>query len=75
MANRVELNEMEMANVVGGAFSFYTKNGVDKCYVDNYGSYYVSPNAFNWVVGRCAGCDPDPADVINEALAAGYFWK
>lgn len=78
MAERIQLNEMEMEKVIGGAFNFYTNSkGQEKCVVDGVGTYYVSSNAFDWIVSRTAGeGGNDPASmIVDEAIAAGYFWE
>lgn len=74
MANRVQLDEKQMENVVGGAFNFYTNSkGLQKCVVDNVGTYYVKPNAVNWVIQRTAGSNVAASIVTQEALDLGYF--
>jgi len=45
MADRMELNEQDLDNVVGGAFKFYDMNGQGMCKVSdvsNPGKYYCN---------------------------------
>ena len=76
---REELMDGQLEDVVGGAFNFYTSSsGASKCYVDDLGtSYFVSATAFTWIVQRTAGAgaNDDPQVIVDEAIAAGYFWK
>ena len=74
MSKRVQLNEKEMEQIVGGAFNFYTKDGQQKCYVDGIGTFYCSSEAFSWVVERTAGCDDPSSVVVQEALDKKLFW-
>lgn len=78
MTKRVQLNEKEMENVVGGAFNFYTNSkGQKRCYIDNIGTFYCSADAFDWFVQRTAGSGAydSPSDILAEGKAAGYFWE
>ena len=69
------MNEHEVEKVVGGAFNFYTKNGQEKCYVDNLGTFFCTEGAFEWVVNRTADMTTPSTVVVEEALALGFFWK
>lgn len=76
---RVELNDMEMENVVGGAFHYNTHTSADgdeymTCRVDGAGTYYCTENAKRkisiYIVSN-PNCTLN--DVINYALSNGYF--
>ena len=72
---RVELKEAEVEQIVGGAFNFYKNSaGLDKVYVDGYGAYFCTPNAAMWTIEQTAGNTRTCAEVLNEALALGYFY-
>ena len=47
MADRTELNEQEVEEVVGGNFNWYSQRGtqLNKCRVTGIGDYFVSPTA------------------------------
>lgn len=77
MANRMELNDLDLDNVVGGAFNYNTAaDGSMTCRVDGADTYHCTENAKNKIstyVLTHKGCSLQ--DVINYALANGYFWK
>ena len=74
MSDRKELNEEALEQVVGGAFNFYTtQKGTNKCVVDGIGTYYVTADAFAWVVQKTAGDKYSAQEVVNMAIAAGKF--
>ena len=76
MTNRVELNEMELDQVVGGAFHYNEDdNGGYTCRVDGKKTYHCTSNAKNKISAFIVthhGCTLD--DVINYAKQNGYFW-
>lgn len=46
MANRIQLNDQDVENVVGGAFNWYKDpTGAQRCRVDYVGDFAAAPNA------------------------------
>lgn len=77
MANRMELNDQELENVVGGAFHYNTQaDGSMTCRVDGAGTYHCTDNA-KQKLSKYFLQNPDASlqDAINYALQNGYFWN
>ena len=77
MANRVELNDLELENVVGGAFHYNTQSdGSMTCRVDGAGTYKCTDNA-KQKISKYFVQNPNASlqDAINYALQNGYFWN
>ena len=83
MSGRVELKAADLEQVVGGQFHYNTLTNGDgseymTCRVDGdpgAGTYYCTDNAKNKIslyIMQNETCTLD--DVINYALANGYFW-
>lgn len=77
MAERIELNEEQLDDVVGGAFNFrYNSKGAYICKVDGVGTYYASENAKRqlavYEIGHPGLSD---ADLVAWAVAQGLFWR
>lgn len=71
---RVELNEEQLNDVVGGAFNYYTNSrGQSKCRVDDVGTYYVSSTGFENVVAYSSDITLTAQEIVDWALANGYF--
>ena len=76
---RIELNDEQMENVVGGAFHYNTHKNADgseymTCRVDGAGTYYCTENAkrkISLYIMNNESCTLN--DIINYALANGYF--
>lgn len=45
MAERIQLNDQDVTEVVGGAFNWYKKDGARRCKVTNFGDYFVTDTA------------------------------
>ena len=76
MANRVELNEQELDNVVGGAFHYNTMpDGSMTCRVDGDLTYKCTDNA-KQKISKFFLQNPNATlqDAINYAKQNGYFW-
>ena len=70
------IDEERLDEVVGGAFNYYTNGqGQRKCYVDDIGTYYVSADAFGAVAAYSSDTSKTAQDVVNWAVANGYFSK
>lgn len=80
MADRMELNEKDLEQVIGGAFHYNTKpDGSMTCRVDNApppGTYNCTENAKRKISLYFMN-NPDATlnDAINYALQNGYFWN
>ena len=77
MADRMQLNENDLEDVVGGAFNFYTykKTGEYLCYVDGIGTYKpTSSNSKNQIVKMCAQ-NPNltQQELVDLAINNGYL--
>ena len=73
---RVELNEQNLENVVGGAFNYFQRNGQTICKVDGVGAYYASPTAFGQIAAHAAADTSLTAqEVVDWAVANGYLSK
>lgn len=77
MANRVELKEEFLDDIVGGAFHYNTmSDGSMTCRVDGAGLFHCSENAkrkISLYIMNNEDCTLN--DVVNYALSNGYFWK
>ena len=77
MADRIELNEQDLQDVVGGAFNFYTykKTGEYLCYVDGIGTYKpTSSSSRAQIVVMCAQNDGlSQQELVDLAIANGYL--
>ena len=74
---RVELNEQEWENVVGGAFNFrYNSKGKYICDVDGIGVFYALESAKRQI---CVYDIQNPGlsdqEKVDWALAQGYLWN
>ena len=52
MSDRIELNEAQMDDVVGGNFNWWIEDGVRKCWVNDVGVYTCTATAkdkFAWL--------------------------
>lgn len=68
------IDEERLDEVVGGAFNYYTnKAGQRKCVVDGVGTYYVTADAFGAVAAYSSDTSKTAQDVVNWAVANGYF--
>jgi len=80
MAERVELNAMELESVVGGAFHYNTHTNDDgseymTCRVDDVGTYNCSENAKRKIsLYFMDNPDASAEDAVNYALSIGVFW-
>ena len=78
MANRIELNEQDMANVVGGAYNFYYDlNGARRCDVDNVGDFACDAEASDRLTAlkllhRGQGWNAQM--YVDQLLQEGHFW-
>lgn len=75
MANRIELNEQDIGNVVGGAFTYkYDKQGNYKCKVDGGAVYYAREGAREAITKYDYSSDSlTSQDLVNWALQNGWF--
>ena len=71
---RVELNEQDTEQVVGGAFTYY-EDGTDyKCDIDGYGTVYAKYSAKRTVTKiYLANKDKSVAEIVQMAMDAGVF--
>lgn len=72
---RVELNDQNLENVVGGAFHYIERNGQTICIVDNVGNYYAAPNAFGKIAAYASDTSLSAQEVVNWAVQNGYLSK
>lgn len=80
MANRVQLNEQELENVVGGAFKFYDMNGQGYCKVSdvsNPGKYKCNCGTGVYEFMKMRGENPGLSadEYLDMALAEGILWQ
>ena len=79
MANRIELNENDIENVVGGAFIFYThkQTGEQLCYVEGIGVYKPtsdkSKRNISIMCAREENNGKSQQELLDMAIAAGYL--
>lgn len=75
---RVELNEKQIEEVVGGAFNFYyDQQGAKGCFVDGVGNFYCNAEARDKLTLLKMQHKKDKwtaAQYVAELLAGGYFW-
>ena len=76
MTERIELNELEMEDVVGGMFHYqYNSKGDYFCMVDGLGVYGAAENAkrkINLYNAENPGASDE--ELVNWAKANGYLW-
>ncbi|MBR4235952.1 MAG: hypothetical protein IKR85_07810 [Clostridia bacterium] len=74
---RVELNEQDMEEVVGGAFHWsYDSQGAKKCHVDGVGDFSVTTTAKDRYIALKLEHKLDGwtgADYVNVLVEEGYF--
>ena len=77
MANRMELNDQDLDQVVGGAFHYNSSSdGSMTCRVDGAGTYHCTENAKDKLsVYFLKNKKATLQDAINYALQNGYFWN
>lgn len=77
MANRIELNEQQLDQVVGGAFHYNTQeDGSMTCRIDGAGTYKCTDNAKQKISKYILQHDDATLqDIINYAVSNGYFWN
>ena len=74
---RIELDEQQMEDVVGGAFHFqYNRKGDYVCKVDGVGVYYAKESAKRAIAVYDAQ-NPGLGDaaLTQWAIANGYLWE
>lgn len=74
---RVEINEQDLENVVGGAFNFrYNSKGKYICVVDDIGVYYAKETAKRQI---CIYDIQNPGlseqELVDWAIDQGYLWR
>ena len=74
MKNRVQLNDQELENVVGGVFNFYTKGSESLCYVEGSGTFLCSPDASAWIVQQMTS-GASTEDVVAKAIESGMLHR
>lgn len=72
---RVEINEQDLNNVVGGAFNYIERNGQTICIVDGVGAYYASSDAFGAIAAYSSDVTLTAQEVVDWAVANGYLSK
>ena len=77
MADRIQLNEQDLQEVVGGAFNFFNNvhTGEPMCYADGIGMFKpTSENSKAQIIRMCAQNDGlSQQELVNMALANGYL--
>ena len=77
MAERVQLNEQDIENVVGGAFNWYTDNdGNVFCRVDGFRTYKATTSAQNKLMRLMVTHKKDgwtAKDYVDALCEGGYF--
>lgn len=75
MAERLELNDIELEKVVGGKFTYYEDDdGQYKCNVDNVGVFKATYNAKRTITQLYLNNkDKSPAELVEMAIAAGVL--
>ena len=77
MAERIQLNEENLEQVVGGNFNWWREeDGTRKCWVNNIGVYTCSVDAkdtFAWLKAEHRGEGWTEQDYVNELLRLGDF--
>jgi len=76
---RIELNEQNLEDVVGGAFNFYydpNNNGARSCYVDNVGNFTCTAEARDRLTALKLEHKKDhwsAQQYVNVLVNEGYF--
>lgn len=76
--DRIELNEQELDDIVGGSFNWYNERGttLKRCRVTGVGTFYVTSTAkarYNVLMLEHKGEGWTEQDVANKLLAEGEF--
>ena len=73
MANIEKLTDDALDAVSGGAFNYFSRNGVNYCYVDNIGSFYAAADAFGYIAAYASDSTKTAQEVVDWAIANGYL--
>ena len=75
MSDRIELNEMELEEVVGGKFTYYEDaDGQYKCHVDDVGTFKATYSAKRTITQLyLKNKDKTPAELVQLAISAGVL--
>ena len=75
MADRIQLNEQDLNDVVGGEFHYqYNRKGQFICKVDSMGVYYAAENAREKIHAYdVAHPELNEQELTKWALGAGYL--
>ena len=76
MVERIQLNEKDVDEVVGGAFWYWTEpDGSYHCKVDGIGVYNASTSAKRQIsLYYLEDRSRTAEDLVNYALSNGLFW-
>lgn len=76
---RIELNEQNLEDVVGGAFNFsYTDQGAQSCYVDGVGEFHCNSQARDRLTALKLQHKKDrwsAQQYVDVLLAEHLFWN
>ena len=74
--DRIQLNDEQVEDIVGGNFNWVTMNGQILCKVDGVGKYYATDtakNTFAWLKMEHRYDGWTDADYVNELVSKGEF--
>lgn len=76
MVDRMQLNEQELDNVVGGAFNFFTNSkGNPRCNVTGHGNFDTTPDGFfKYITMRNSNPGLSEDDYFQMALDQHIIW-
>ena len=74
--DRMQLNEENLDEVVGGKFTFYTdQSGNPRCKVTDFGKFYTSADGFfKYITMRNASPNLTEAEYVQMAIDQGIIW-
>ena len=76
MSERIELNEAQMDDVVGGNFNWWLEGDVRKCWVNDVGVFVCTPTAkdkFAWLKAEHKGEGWTEQMYADELVRLGEF--
>lgn len=73
--NRIQLNDMDLENVIGGAFHYVERKGQTFCVVDGIGTFFAKPDAFQKIAAYASDTSLTSQQVVDWAISNGYLSK
>ncbi len=76
MADRTQLTDDTVDEVVGGVFQFFTQNGEPKCGVTGYGKFNTTADGFfKYITMRNNNPGLTEAEYVQMALDQHIIWS